>query len=171
MNKITMSGKWVLIVVVVLVVLAVAWSFGMKKGGNQESGGTGTSSPAMMEGTSTNPTQSVNKGSSAAGIYFTAPAANAVWKIAVQNSISWSKETGYSGQIDLLDATTHALVGVILNQVGPHQTSYAWNTRDLLPTRTDPIKKDVVPGTYVVEVQFDGGHVSTMVSGPITITQ
>lgn len=74
-----------------------------------------------------------------------------------------------TGYISLLDATTYKLVGVILNQTGPHQTSYTWNTRDLLLSRSSPTKITVTPGRYVVRIAFDGNNLSPITSVPVTI--
>ncbi len=99
------------------------------------------------------------------------PIPGEIWIIAQQNLISWDREAGVAGQIELLDAATYKLVGVILNQIGPSQTSYTWNTRDLLLSRNNPAKTTVVPGQYVVRIAFDGNNLSPITSQPITITQ
>ncbi len=103
-------------------------------------------------------------------IRLVAPLAGATWTIAQQNLIAWNPEAGVSGQIELLDASTLKLVGIILNQIGPHQTSYMWNTRDLLLTRTNPLKTTVTAGNYVVRIAFDGNNLSPITSLPVTIT-
>jgi hypothetical protein len=172
MDKKPMSSKWaMIIVVVVVVVVAVVWAFGNKQSGTGQpatnTSATGTSSTNPGGGSTANPPA---KGVPTPSVNFITPVANQVWKIGNQNLISWFSAPGFSGQIDLLNPTTHALVGVILNEIGPHQTSYTWNTRDLLPSRTNPLKKTVLPGTYVVELQFDGNNVPTVISAPVTIT-
>ncbi len=102
-------------------------------------------------------------------IHLVDPVPDETWIIAQQNLIGWDREAGVAGQIELLDATTYKLVGVILNQTGPHQTSYEWNTRDLLVSRNNPAKTTVVPGRYVVRIAFDGNNLSPVTSQPITI--
>ena len=85
---------------------------------------------------------------SATKIHILTPVAGDIWTIAKQNHISWDKQAGVSGQIELLDAATLKLVGVILNETGPLQTYYDWNTRDLLVARTNPAKIIVTQGKY-----------------------
>jgi hypothetical protein len=97
------------------------------------------------------------------------PVPNDVWVAETQNPIQWSKAPGVSGQIELLSATTSQLVGVILNEIGPAQTSYTWNTRDLLQSRTSPIKFTVVPGRYLIRLSFDGNDLPSITSAPLTI--
>jgi len=104
-------------------------------------------------------------------IHLQAPIAGETWTIAQQNAVSWDRAAGVSGQIELLNATTKALVGVIIPQTGPNQTSYTWNTRDLFLSRTSPVKKNVTPGTYVVRLAFDGNNLSPVTSGAFTIAQ
>ncbi len=102
-------------------------------------------------------------------IHLVTPTANNVWTITRQNLISWDRAGGVTGQIELLDAATYKLVGVILNQIDARQTSYTWNTRDLLMSRTSPAKITVVPGSYVVRISFDGNHLSPITSPTVTI--
>jgi len=98
------------------------------------------------------------------------PVASDIWKIGTDNLISWNQPGDISGDIYLVDATTGVFAGVILPQVGPEQTSYTWNTRDLLVDRTSPFKKDVVPGTYVLKIAYDGNNVAIATSPSFTIT-
>lgn len=119
-------------------------------------GGTGSNSPTAVTGFV---------------IRLLTPIAGQTWIFAQQNTVSWDRAANVPGQIELLDATTKALVGVILPQTGPNQTSYTWNTRDLLLSRTSPAKKTVTPGSYRVRVSFDGNNLSPVTSGVITISQ
>lgn len=104
-------------------------------------------------------------------IHLRTPIAGETWTIGHQNTISWDRAAGVSGQIELLDAATKALVGVIISQTGPNQTSYAWNTRDVFLSRTNPLKKTVTPGAYMVRLLFDGNNISSVTSGVFTIAQ
>lgn len=104
-------------------------------------------------------------------IHLRTPVAGETWTISQQNTISWDRAAGVTGQIELLNATTKALVGVIIPQTGPNQTSYTWNTRDILLSRTNPLKKNVVPGTYLIRLAFDGNELAPVTSAPLTIAQ
>ncbi|HEX4103951.1 MAG TPA: hypothetical protein VHZ04_00530 [Candidatus Paceibacterota bacterium] len=97
------------------------------------------------------------------------PVPGDTWIATMQNPVQWSKAAGVTGQIDLLSATTSQLVGVILNEIGPAQTSYTWNTRDLLQSRTSPSKLTVTPGRYIIRISFDGNNLPAITSQPFTI--
>jgi hypothetical protein len=103
-------------------------------------------------------------------ITFVTPVANDIWTIGNQNPIAWSIAPNVSGAISLLSATTGKSIGVILPEIGPKQTSYAWNTRDVFLDRSDPQKTDVIPGTYKIEVSFDGNNLKPITSPAFTIT-
>lgn len=103
--------------------------------------------------------------------YITEPTSASVWKIATQNIISWTKEANVSGYIYLVDATTKNTLGVINPSTGPHQTSYTWNTRDILLSRTNPLGKTVTPGTYIIKISFDGNNLPVVSSPTFTISQ
>ncbi len=103
-------------------------------------------------------------------IRFVTPVSNDIWQIGTQNLISWNTPGNFTGSISLIDAATKQFVGVILPQVGPKQTSDAWNTRDLLLGRTNPLKKDVVPGTYEIQIIYDGNNIRPAASPAFTIT-
>jgi len=104
-------------------------------------------------------------------INFITPVADDLWKINTYNSISWTKAPNVTGYIYLVDATTKNFVGVIIPQTGTLQTSYSWNTRDLLLSRTNPLKKDVTPGSYIVEMAFDANHLPLISSPVFTIVK
>ncbi|MGH8101989.1 MAG: hypothetical protein ACREIW_11880, partial [Chthoniobacterales bacterium] len=70
----------------------------------------------------------------------------------------------------LLDAKTGAFLGVILSESGPHQTSYAWDTRHYFLSRYSPLKKEIVPGMYKFKILFDGNNLSPIVSPAVTIS-
>lgn len=98
------------------------------------------------------------------------PVPGVTWTITQDNVISWQKAAGTTGQIELLDASTMALVGVILPQVGPNQSSYTWNTRDLLLSRTNPEKTTVTAGRYIIRIAFDSPDFAPITSQPINIS-
>ena len=98
-----------------------------------------------------------------------APAANARWVFAEQNTIQWDKPANITGGIYLVNAATGATVGWILQQTGPNQVSFPWNTRDIQTSRTSPTKITVPVGTYIVKVMFDSPQDPTITSAPFTI--
>ncbi len=98
------------------------------------------------------------------------PISNNVWTIGGTNSIAWDTPAGVTGEIDLVNATTKAFIGVILSETGPNQTSYSWDARSIYLARYSADKKDVVPGIYSIRIHFDGNGLGDLVSGPITIT-
>lgn len=103
-------------------------------------------------------------------IHLLTPIANNVWTIGGQNPIAWDNPADVTGEIELINATTKAFVGVILSETGPNQTSYSWNARSIYLGRYSADEVDVVPGTYSVLIHFDGNGLGDLISGPITIT-
>jgi plastocyanin len=94
------------------------------------------------------------------------PSANAEWVLHTNNAIQWSREVGYGGGgLSLTDAATGNLLGWITPTLGPRQTSYTWNTRDVALERTVPQKKDISPGTYLVTLHLDSGTPREVASG------
>lgn len=98
------------------------------------------------------------------------PIANNLWTIGQPNPIAWSNAANISGEIDLVDRTTKAFIGVITSNIGPNQTSYIWDARSIYRARYSADKTDVVPGTYSIRIHFDGNGLGNLVSGPITIS-
>jgi hypothetical protein len=98
------------------------------------------------------------------------PISGNVWQIGTSNPIAWTQAANITGDIELLDAKTGAVVGVITSNTGPNQTAYSWDTRDIFLERYGADKKDVAPGIYLVRIHFDGNDLGDLVSGPITIT-
>jgi hypothetical protein len=103
-------------------------------------------------------------------IHLLTPISNNVWTIGQSNPIAWDNAADVTGEIDLVNATTKAFVGVILSETGPKQTSYSWNARSIYLGRYSADEVDVVPGTYSIRIHFDGNGLGDLVSGPITIT-
>ncbi len=97
------------------------------------------------------------------------PIANNVWTIGQPNPIAWDNPANITGEIELVNATTKAFIGVILSETGPKQTSYSWDARSIYLSRYGADQKDVVPGTYSIRIHFDGNGLGDLVSGPITI--
>ena len=182
-----LSNLWKVIIVgvgaAILIVLTIVYATST---GSQNPVADNSANPAL---TANSPTQTpgisgstttveggsvvtVVAGPSASGpvIKFVTPIKADIWKIGTQNLISWNKAGNFSGSLSLINASTGAFVGTILPEIGPQQTSYAWNTRDLMLTRTDPLKKDVVPGVYEVRIAYDGNNIKPVTSPAFTIT-
>ena len=98
-----------------------------------------------------------------------APTANARWIFGESNTIQWDKAAKITGGIYLVDAATGKTVGWLLTQTAGAQTSFPWNTRDLLQSRTNPTKTTVPVGTYIVKVMFDSPEDPTITSAPFSI--
>jgi len=183
MNKLSQTGKLIVLAIVIIVVIAVVAILVGYNGAPSVvtnppgSAGTSTSTGGTPTGTTaTNPSTgtAVPSGGTAtppktSPILFVTPIPGETWTINTQNPVQWSHEAGVNGEIELLDASTYKLVGVILPVAGPHQTSYTWNTRDLFQGLTSPVKTTVVPGRYVIRIIFTGNHVPTVTSQPINI--
>ena len=199
MNKLNQTGKLVVLAVVVVVVVTLVVVYGGSHSTPAPApAGSGTSAPSASNGSPATPPAttagattgaaagtgsgsgngSANAGGSNAtapkppsvSITFVTPVPGDTWMINTQNEIQWSRAAGVNGIIELLDASTLKLVGVILNVVGPQQTYYTWNTRDLLQSPTSPVKTTVTPGKYVVRVIWNANGAGTITSQPITIT-
>lgn len=160
-----MKNKNILIIVSVVIVAGLAFWLMRKPVENsqaptsqtnteeQTQTPTGTTQGSTPKNTTSGSTAPKQKSS---GISITAPLGGAKWVLATQNIISWNKEAGYSGGIELLDASTKQIVGWITPSLGVHQTSYAWNTSDVALSRTNPSKKNISAGNYIIKVIFDG---------------
>ncbi len=97
------------------------------------------------------------------------PASGDSWQIGQSNSISWDRAADITGEIDLIDAATGQFVGVITSNTGPQQTSYSWDTRQVYLERYGALKKDIVPGSYFVQLKFDGNNLPNIASGAVKI--
>lgn len=115
------------------------------------------------------PTAITPQGAPVPVIAIVTPSTGTTWQIGQSNLISWNNQANITGEIDLLDSTGQ-LVGVITSNTGPQQTSYSWDTREVYLGRYSPVKKDVVPGTYLVRLKFDGNNLPDIATGAITIT-
>ncbi len=181
MNKLSNTGKLIIAAVVIIaaIVLIAKYSGNPPQSGNavpqsQQPTSTATSPTGAQPGSGSTSGSATPKTSGAkvlTVIKLITPAPGVTWTIATPNVISWAKEGGFSGQIELLDASTMKLAGVILNQVGPNQIYYEWNTRDISLSRTNPTKTTVLPGKYVIKILFDGNNVAPITSQPFTISK
>jgi hypothetical protein len=184
MNKLSNTSKIILLAVVIVVAGAlIIWFNGSSQSGPNLTNlvnATNTLQQAANNNANATTTAATTKGGggtpakttgTSAPILFVTPVPGDTWKIATTNPIQWSREAGVTGQIELLNASTKNLVGVILNEIGTHQTSYSWNTRDIYLSRTSPSKTTVTPGRYLIKISFDGNNLSPITSQPITIEQ
>ncbi len=169
--------NYILIVISVLVLAMLVLSISTKLQGVKNSvTNTGTLSTSENQSTTTpanlnpasKPPIAVAKSapSTTPAVSILSPAASVKWVIGQNNVITWSQETKFTGGIYLVAASTGATVGWINTSIGPHQTSYTWNTRDVFLSRTNPAKKDIAVGVYRIKIVFDGGAVSE-ISGPV----
>lgn len=187
MDKLNKGSKLAILAGVAVVAGVLVWQFGGSvppaPPAGAPSGTSGTASTSTGINSRPGGSTTGGTGGGAAGpakspaaptpnsILLVTPVPGDTWQIATNNPIQWSREAGVSGQIELLDAASKALVGVILNQTGVHQTSYSWNTRDILLSRTSPAKKTVVPGRYVLRLSFDAANIPSVTSQPFTLVQ
>ena len=176
MNNNKSGVVWALIVgAVIIVVLAVAASYqsGMPNpsenglnngtaGGNTP--GSGKATGPVFPSNALSPTPDITS-----SIRFVSPPAGDRWPQSSQNVISWNHGSGSTGQLYLVDATSKKIVGVILDQVSPDQTYYAWNTRDLYVSRTSATKITVPLGTYTIGFSFDQNHLPTVMSSAFSV--
>ena len=102
-------------------------------------------------------------------INLTAPGAGAAWTIGQNNTVSWTPAAGVTGYIELVNATTKAVVGVVLSQTDMNQTSYTWDARSVYLSRYSPQAKDVIPGAYLIRIVFDGNNLGALTSGVVYI--
>jgi len=103
-------------------------------------------------------------------IHLLNPGANETWTIGQSNSIAWDNPANVTGEIDLLNSNTGAVVGIILSETGPNQTSYSWNGRSIYLSRYGADEKDVVPGKYSIRIHFDGNGLGNLISNPVIIS-
>lgn len=102
-------------------------------------------------------------------IEITSPASDAQWVVGTENSITWNKAAGSPGQIYLVDAASGVVVGWVQQAIGPAQTFFPWDTRDLFLSQTNPLTKDVAPGKYILKMTFLSPGVESAVSAPFWI--
>lgn len=187
MKQLTNVSKIVIVAVIaaIIIILVIVYN----GNGQNPAVGANTTGPTNAALTATSPTETQNPApnptsSESAGIVHpktpvapavptirvVTPVSGDAWTIGTQNPISWSRAGDFSGSISLLAATNKQLVGVILPETGPEQTSYTWNTTGVFLSRTDPQEKDVIPGSYIIEIIFDGNNLVPIFSPVFTIT-
>lgn len=194
MNMLQRHPRAVLAVMIILaaaiVVLSVVlWHTAKAPAGPGDLSGTNASGTAAVNQTSASPSAGSSAGTGAAAgsgahggtvsvssgrtitINLTMPAPGTAWTIGRANSISWNPAAGVTGEIELVNATTKATVGVILSQTDMNQTSYSWNTRSVYLSRYSPQMKDILPGAYFIRIHFDGNNLGDLTSGTVYITE
>ena len=97
-----------------------------------------------------------------------APASGESWSRGVSHMIRWSRPENLTGALVLLDAASNSTIGWISPGVSWGQVTYTWNTRLVMIGRNNPVTKNVEPGTYIVELNFDNSNISVR-SAPFTI--
>ncbi len=197
MAKLGTVWKVAIVAAIAIVLVVVSFMYGFNRGKSQavpSSNSSAASSTAVNAATTTatssgqtSPTQTktaTKTGGAGSGVVtykapsvvsvpvmtLTSPAAGDIWQIGTDHTIAWSRAGNFSGQIDLLDASTGLQVGVVLPQVGTNQTSYTWNARSVSLSRTNPQGKDVLPGAYRIRISFDGNNQPILVSPTFAIT-
>jgi plastocyanin len=128
----------------------------------EESTGKQESKPAtnITTGGKTSVTKSGTTQTGKIALTILKPIAQTQLVLGQDNIIEWNRETGLTGGIQLLDAKTREVVGWIHVNLNPRQTSFAWDTRNIYLSRTNPLKKEIGTGNYVVQLVFDGPEAS-----------
>lgn len=103
-------------------------------------------------------------------IFLVAPLGGETWLIGQSHTISWTNAAQITGEIALLQAGTKTVVGWINSSTGMTQTSYAWDTKSVSTLRSGGLRKDVVPGNYLIRVKFDSARYPILTSGQIALT-
>jgi hypothetical protein len=103
-------------------------------------------------------------------INITNPTSSTRWVIGKQNTITWSKAGGITGQMYLVNATSGAIVGWIQQNIAPNQTYFPWSTDDVFLSHTNPTKKNILPGEYIIKMSFESPNVLPVISAPFFIT-
>ena len=96
------------------------------------------------------------------------PAAGETWLFGKEHAMRWSGEGGYPGEIMLLDAASKKTVGWITPNIASHQTNFTWDTQAVALGQKNALKKDIVPGTYIFRITFNGPR-PPIESVPITV--
>ena len=99
------------------------------------------------------------------------PVTSDKWVVGQNNVIRWSKEAQIPGSIYLVHAVTDKTVpvGWIISEIGPHQTSYTWDTRDLFVSRYNAAKRNLETGDYIMKIKFDSKVMPEVSSAPFSI--
>ncbi len=173
----------VIAIVLVVVIAVFWWIFGVREEQNPSITGmevgapqaatpgaaTSTSSPVQPSASQPNIPAGTAKLKTQTSIVITHPTTGEKLVIGQNNLIQWNKEAGVGGSIYLVNDADESIVGWINPEIGVHQTSYTWNTRDVSLGRSNPSRKDIVPGTYVIKLQLDSARPTTISSMPFQI--
>ena len=101
-------------------------------------------------------------------IVITSPVAGEEWVIDNLHSIKWNTEAGVSGGIYLINDDTKKIVGWIISELGPRQTSYNWDTRFVFVGRYGGVKQEIGVGNYYLAIKFDS-NLGEIRTGTISI--
>lgn len=102
------------------------------------------------------------------GLSIVSPAGGESWVMGKAHLIRWTHEEGHNGSISLIDASSKAVVGWIASNLSPQQVTYDWDTARVGLARTDPSKKEISGGTYIIRVVFDSSN-TKLESAPFQI--
>lgn len=159
----------VAVALVVMVIRSFQTESPVPAGENQPVSGVPQSAP---NGTSPSAPNAQSTGGTSvqnSKISILSPLASDKWVIGQNNVIRWSGEAKISGSIYLIGALDKAVVGWIISDIGPNQTSYTWDTRDVFLSRTNPAKKNLGTGNYIVKIKFDSKAMPEVSSAPFSI--
>lgn len=166
------------VVVGIVAIILVVWSYVKSPAAPAVANPNFVSEQQNVSGTAANAgTPTTGTGNTAApiqspittskgAITFVSPATNDQWILQTTHTIKWNRAAGApDGTISLIDATTGTVVGWIQQQILPQQTSFSWNTRDIFPSPTGPLKNDVSTGKYRIVLTFNSPNAPRVI-GP-----
>lgn len=141
------------------------------EGVSQSGGGVSSTLSGESKNGGTTPTKIPSGGGStiSATMSVTSPLNNNEWVIGETHLITWSKAAGIPGSIYLVNAATGATVGWITPTTATNQTSYSWNTKEVALSRTNPQRKDLATGKYIIKIEFDRKPALRIESAPFSI--
>ncbi|MEK7195491.1 MAG: cupredoxin domain-containing protein [Patescibacteria group bacterium] len=167
-----------LIVAAVILLAGIAWYANTRytpqdqapAGEGQTNGETKEQPAATGNGTQTSPSYTpLSTKKTSITITVISPAGSDKWIINQLHTIKWSKEAGAKGSIYLVRSSDESVVGWINSEIGPHQTSYDWNTREVFTARYSPAKTNLKNGQYIIKLSFDSSEVGTVSSNVFSI--
>jgi plastocyanin len=135
------------------------------EGGELDSGASPTSTTSVTPpptgvvtppGTSRPATPPVKQPPALPTIVFLSPTAGEKWVIGEVQAIRWQRGSIQLGGLALLNASTRETIGWVLSTVSRNQAGYEWDVRRVAISRGSPVFKDVLPGTYIFRLAFDG---------------
>lgn len=166
MNKLT-TKTWLAIAAVVIIILVYFYNSSRPQ----------TASPAVPSATNQPANTYSNQGTVSqpartAGrqaLYVVSPLKGDKWALGVTHTIRWSSAAMSAGQIYLVSASTGNTIGWINPGTGTDQTSFDWTTKDVSISRTNPSRKDVAPGDYIIKIKFDNKTIPEITSGVFSV--